>query len=77
MEFLLAPDQESTDGLSAIALVSLCIAFGSLVDVVVGGLEGSPLTEERLRLLLAGGPGAHAVGCVLVNQIVEALVGAD
>jgi len=73
MEFLLAPDQKSADGLSTIARVSLRLALASLVDVVVNELDAAPLTDERLRLLLAGGPGAHAVGSVLTQQVVGAL----
>ena len=73
MEFLLAPDQKSADGLSTIARASLRLALASLVDVVVTELDAAPLTDERLRLLLAGGPGAHAVGSSLTQQVVGAL----
>lgn len=73
MEFLLAPDQKSPDGLSTIARASLRLALASLVDVVVTELDAGPLTDERLRLLLAGGSGAHAVGSILTQQVVGAL----
>jgi hypothetical protein len=73
MEFLLAPDKKSADGLSAIARTSLHLAFANLVDVVVTELDMGPLTDARLRLLLSGGPGAHAVGSVLTKQITGAL----
>jgi hypothetical protein len=76
MEHLLTPDPKSLDGLSTIARVSLQIAFVSLSDVVAKELETGPLTNERLRLLLAGDPGAHAVGSVLIQPIIDALGGA-
>jgi hypothetical protein len=73
MEFILAPDPQSADGLSTIARASLGLALAALVDAVVKDLEAEPLTDERLRLLLAGGPGAHAVGTILTQQVVAGL----
>lgn len=77
LESLLAPDPNSEDGLSPIAGASLCLAFASLADVISEELEAAPLTDERLRMLLAGGPGAHAVGRVLTEQIICAIKDTD
>lgn len=73
MEFILAPDPKSPDGLSTIARASLGLALAALVDVVVKDLNAGPLTDERLRLLLAGGPGAHAVGSILTQRVIAGL----
>lgn len=76
MESLLAPDSKSPDGLSQIARTSLGLGLAALADAVVKEVAAAPLTDERLRLLLAGGPGAHAVGSILSQQVIRAMQGA-
>ena len=73
MEFILTPDPDSRDGLNTIARASLGLVVAALVDTISKDLDAGPLTGERLRLLLAGGPGAHAVGTILTQQVVAGL----
>lgn len=77
MDLLLAPDRESADGLSAVARASLHLALASLVDTVVSELDAGPMTDQQLRLLLAGGPGAAVVGGILLQQVIDALERAE
>ncbi|WP_249344897.1 hypothetical protein [Corallococcus exiguus] len=75
LESMLVPDATSPDGLSQVARASLHLGFVALVDVITNELTAGPLTDERLCALLSGGHGAHAVGRVLVEQVVRAFGG--
>jgi hypothetical protein len=70
---LLAPDRNSPSGLSCEAEASLELATRALAGHVASRLQNAPLSNEELRLLLHGGPGAHVVGEALVERIAISL----
>lgn len=73
LDSMLAANLTSPDGLSEAARLSLQLGLAGLVDVMDRDLDAGPLTEHRLRLLLAGRPGAHAIGSLLIEPIMAIL----
>ncbi len=77
VDLLVAADPDGHEGLSTTAQAALHVALAALVELIVRDLHDGPLTAERLRLLLAGGAGAEAIGRALLRMIVIALGGPD
>jgi hypothetical protein len=53
---MIAPDADGTDGLSVAAQPYLELASMTLAQAICDELEKGILTDEQLRLFLAGGP---------------------
>lgn len=73
LDYLLTMDREAPDGLTDIARASPHLAIAHLSEMNASGLEAGPLTDDRLRLLLAGGPGTHAFATALVQQVIGSI----
>jgi hypothetical protein len=73
LEALTAGDPTSRDGLTDLSRAALRSAARALADAVATELAQHPLDDARLRLLLAGGPGAAIIGVALGGHIVAAV----
>lgn len=66
---IVASDAESEDGLTADGRAFLPQAVDALATRLVADVASGPITDERLRLLLEGGPGVAVVGAVLCRIV--------
>lgn len=75
VEAIVAHDPQSPDGLSEVARITIRLALQKLAEVLAKELKAGPMTDERLRLLLAGKPGAQIVGTVVSQLVIGTLRG--
>jgi hypothetical protein len=73
LSHFLQSDPEQPSGVTAPTRAALALMHHALTNAVVGELSVGPISSERLRLLLEGGPGASVVGRTLLEPIFAAL----
>ena len=71
MEQVVELDSEAENGLSAEATRSLAIASDALAKQMSKDFKAGTLDQDRMSMLIGGGPGAYAVGAALMEGFVQ------
>lgn len=77
LDALTEGDPSTDDGLTPLSRAALCRATRALAEAIASELSRGPLDDARLRLLLAGGPGAAIIGGALAAEVIASVARAS